>query len=103
MIDIIVFETPYEQTKGLQYRKEIEDDTLFVFPEVLEGTLFHSRNVQEPFEIAFITRDQYILEVWTIFPQEHTIRAPKGTSMAVESKVGVMPRWGFMPGVNISF
>lgn len=102
MIDIIVFKTPLEQARGLQYR-EIEDDTLFVFPGVREGTVFHSRNVQEPFEIAFITIDHYVLEVWTVVPQSQTIRAPKGTSMAVESKVGVMPRWGFMPGVNISF
>ncbi len=102
-LQVVVFDTPEERTKGLQHRWPIEDDTLFVFPDTPEGVLFHSRNVREPFDIAFLSAKLVVLAVYRVTPEAQTITAPRESSMAIEAKAGVLPRWGFMPGVDVAF
>lgn len=100
---LIIFDTPEGQTRGLQYRQYIEPGTLFVFPLIHEDTLFHSRNVREDFDLAFIAQDMTILWKGRIHPEKEVALAPKGTFMALESKAGEMDRWGFRPGRRARF
>jgi uncharacterized membrane protein (UPF0127 family) len=102
-LQVVVFETPQERANGLQHRPVIQDDTLFVFPATPQGSVFHSRNVAEPFEIAFLSSRLVVLSVHRVTPPVQTVVAPPESSMALEAKVGVLPRWGFMPGVDVSF
>jgi len=88
---------------GLQYRQYIEPGTLFVFPLINEGALFHSRNVREDFDLAFIAEDFTVLAKRTIHPELETMEAPRRTFMALESKAGEMRRWGFEPGGKVYF
>lgn len=95
---IIVFETPGEKSIGLQNKPWVEDQTIFVFPGVYEGDVFHSRNVPEAFDIAFIGEDRKILDVQTMSPPADRIAAPKGSAMAIETKGGRCAIWGILPG-----
>jgi uncharacterized membrane protein (UPF0127 family) len=97
-----IFRTLEGQGKGLQH-VDIDPNTLYVFPLSYPGVLFHSRNVREPFDIAFLSKDMVVLKRSTIRPQEGTDIAPEGTFMAVESKAGKLSEWGFDPGRHVSF
>lgn len=99
-VRFIIFDSEEEQAKGLQYRQYVEAGTLFIFPRVHPGSLFHSRNVREDFDLAFVGEDLTILAKATIHPQAETMTAPEGTFMALESKAGEMSRWGFEPGLK---
>lgn len=96
----IIFDSPDEQATGLQYRQYIEAGTLFIFPGIAPGALFHSRNVREDFDLAFVGEDMTILAKATIHPEKGTLSAPEGTVMALESKAGEMSRWGFEIGLQ---
>lgn len=97
-----VFETADEQAEGLQHMPAIDADTLYVFPNVSEGVEFHSQNVPEPFDIAFLTDRQFVLALVRMIPTRDRIRAPKGSAMAVEAKAGRLSRWGFVPGAGMA-
>ena len=97
-MNIIVFETVEDQARGLQFMFPIDPDTLYVFPSVREGTEFHSVNVKEPFDIAFLTEDYFTLLAVRMTPEADRIRAPKGTALAVEARAGNLMKWGFRPG-----
>ena len=98
-----IFQTPEEQAQGLQYMYPIDSNTLYVFPLISEGNVFHSRNVRELFDLAFLSKDMVVLRKSTIRPEAGTDVAPPGTYMAVESKAGNLSRWGFEPGQRVSF
>lgn len=102
-MQVHIFRTLEDQAVGLQHRSPIEADTLFVFPLVYPGLMFHSRNVKEPFDLAFLSCDFVVLRRSTIRPEEGTDVAPEGTFMAVESKAGKLSEWGFEPGRRVSF
>jgi uncharacterized membrane protein (UPF0127 family) len=99
---IFVFRTVADKARGLQYRPFIEDDTLFVFHDISSGDIFHSQNVPEPFDIAFLDEDGEILISAQMMPPHDIIEAPSGTTHAVESKAGRLARWGFVPGNRIA-
>ena len=98
---IVVFETPEERAQGLQYRSPIEPDTLFIFPDIRAGALFHSRNVREPFDLAFLSMGDIILYKATITPEDGIAVAPQGTWSAIEAKAGSFDRWGFVEGFRV--
>lgn len=100
---VVIFDTPDLMERGLQHRRPIEDQTLFVFPLVRPGTVFHSRNVLEPFDLAFISEEREVLVVRTIQPQIEILAAPPRSHMAIESKGGRLARWGFLPGLTVNF
>lgn len=100
---VVVFQTPEEQETGLQYRPAIEAGVAFVFPGIPPGVQFHSRNVAEPFDIAFLSRDGLVLLSGRMFPPYDVIRAPEGAEIAVEAKAGWLPHWGFLPGYKVRF
>lgn len=101
-MDVRVFETVDEQAEGLQHLDSIDPNTLYVFPAVSEGVEFHSMNVPEPFDIAFLTDDYFVLALVRMIPEGDRIRSPRGTGMAVEAKAGRLMRWGFVPGAEMS-
>jgi len=100
-VRVIFFETPEEQAAGLQYRPTIEPDTIFVFPLIKSGAVFHSRNVREPFDLAFLSYDNTVLYLDTITPEAGIAVAPQGTWTAVEARAGWLPRLGFHEGYQV--
>lgn len=97
-----IFRTLEDQAEGLQHLN-VDQDTLYVFPLSYEGVEFHSRNVREPFDLAFLSKDMVVLRKSTVHPQAGTDVAPEGTFMAVESKAGKLSEWGFEPGRRVAF
>lgn len=95
---IITLSTPYEKAQGLQHKRFIEDDTLWVFKGIGEGDSFHSQNVPEPFDIAFVSFEKEVIVVARMTPPGDVIEVPPGTVMAFESKAGNMARWGVVQG-----
>lgn len=93
-----IFETEEAQAEGLQFLPRADPDTLYVFPEVDAGSVFHSKNVSEPFEIAFLSLDYLTLSVTLMAPPHATVQAPKRTAMAFEAVPGRFARWGVVPG-----
>ena len=81
-----------EQAQGLIGMSPIPRDTVFVFPGIQPGALFHSSGVLEPFELAFLASDGHPITLRTIIPPRGIQRAPEGTVRAVESAVGVLSR-----------
>lgn len=102
-MNVRIFKTFEEQARGLQHRPEIESDTLFVFPYITEGSLFHSRNVRSRFDLAFLSNDFRVLSMRTLVPELDTEIAPVGTHMAVEAAAGELSRLGFVPGRRVTF
>lgn len=98
---MVIFDTPELQERGLQWKRAIEDDTLFVFPMVAPGVQFHSRNVPEPFDLAFFTDEFEVIGRLTVVPPLGTAIAPARTYGAIESKAGNLARWGFDRGRRI--
>jgi hypothetical protein len=95
---IHVFETLEDQEKGLQFLPHADPDTLYVFPAIESGSVFHSRNVSEPFEIAFLSLGYLTLSVTFMTPPHTMVKAPKRTAMAFEAVPGRFARWGVVPG-----
>ena len=90
----VVFRTREEQAVGLQFRERIDDETIFIFPGVLPGAVFHSRNVREPFDIAFLSADYRVLAKETVEPEGGVAVAPAGTALAIEAREGLLGRHG---------
>lgn len=97
-MNVHVFETLEAQEKGLQFLPYADPDTLYVFPEVWAGSIFHSENVSERFEIAFLSIDYLTLSVTLMTPPHAIVQAPKRTAMAFEAVPGRFARWGIVPG-----
>jgi len=89
---IVVWSTPEEQAQGLQGRPRVEPDTLFVFPGVAPGGVFHSRNVLEPFDIGFLRRDYSLIGFRTMVPEADVVVLPPETACVVEAKAGTLGR-----------
>lgn len=101
-MNVKVFETVDEQAAGLQYLDSIDPDTLYIFPAIQEDVEFHSMNVPEPFDIAFLTEDYFVLSLARMAPPHDRVQAPKYTAMALEAKAGRLAQWGFVPGAQMS-
>ena len=97
-VRIVTFETPAERALGLQFKEAIEPDILFVFPGTHRGAAFHSRNVPEPFDIAFLSQELVVLQIDYIIPPNGMTVAPPGSAIAVEARAGRLTEWGFRRG-----
>jgi uncharacterized membrane protein (UPF0127 family) len=93
-VTIINLDTPEARAKGLQHMSYIAPETIWVFPSIAPGIVFHSRNVAEPFDIAFLDASGLVLEVHTVEPTRGTVQAPERTAMALETKEGEMSAMG---------
>jgi uncharacterized membrane protein (UPF0127 family) len=100
---ILVFDTLEKAVRGLQFRTSIEPDVLFAFPNVRPGTSFHSMNVPEPFDLAFVASDGTVLSLATLTPPLETAEAPTATARAYEAKAGWLWHWGLVPGRRVNF
>ena len=100
---IVVFNSARGRAQGLQHRPYIDGGTLFVFPEVTPGGFFHSRNVPEPFDIAFVSAELEVLSLWKVTPPNEIADAPPGAAIALEAKSGRLKEWGIRPGVRLPF
>lgn len=103
MFRVFTFKTSADQMTGLQYRPSIEPDLLFVFPYIQEGMLFHSRNVAEPFDLAYLNRNMEVIRAVQLTPPLETDLVPAGATMALEAKAGNLRKWGFLRGGRVSF
>lgn len=101
MLRTVVLDTPEMRERGLQHAARVEPGTLWVFPSVREGDLFHSRNVPEPFDLAFLSVDRVVLSVGTVRPPSGTAAAPPRTALAVEARAGLLHSLGYAPGARI--
>ena len=97
----VVLRAPEDQERGLQRIPRVDADTLYVFPGVQGGAVFHSRNVPEPFDLAFLSGDWVVLWKGTLVPQADTAVAPLGTALALESRAGMMDAVGLRPGAVV--
>ncbi len=100
---IVIFDTPALQARGLQHMPSIPADVLYVFPLVAPGLSFHSRNVPEPFDIAFLAEDFTVLDIALVVPPRGGATAPKRSAMAVEARAGTLRKAGFVVGRKASF
>lgn len=98
----VIWGTPRDQERGLQHLRPIPDDVLFIFTDIEPGTSFHSRNVTETFEIAFVDRFGRVLEERLIMPPTGTATAPPGTVHAIETKEGVMSKLDLRAGKRLN-
>jgi uncharacterized membrane protein (UPF0127 family) len=98
---VVVFETAEERAEGLQHRPYVEPDTLFVFPDIKPGAIFHSRNVREPFDLAFLSFDNTVLFKAMIFPEDQIAVAPEGTWTAIEARAGWLDYWKCIQGYKV--
>lgn len=101
-MNITIMDTPEKQAKGLQHLQAIPRDTLFVFPLITDEMYFHSRNVPERFDIAFLDENFVVLEIATITPPNETINPPSGSAIAVESAAGQLAWLGFEVGHRVT-
>lgn len=97
-ITVITFDTVQKRAKGLQHMFPIPPATLFVFPDMRAGMQFHSQNVREPFDIAFLSARGEVLDVVTVVPPRAIRTAPPGTFVVVEAAEGELLRLGFEQG-----
>ena len=102
-MELVVFDTPAQQANGLQHLLEIPADTLYVFPLIQPGSYFHSRNVPEPFDIAFLAEDLTVLEIWTVTPPREGVDVPQDAVTVVEAKAGTLEKAGFEAGKKAQF
>jgi len=100
-VKVVVFQTPDEKAQGLQNKPFIEPDTLFIFPDIHSGAVFHSRNVREPFDLAFLSYDNTVLYKARVHPQDEVAVAPQGTWTAVEARAGWLDHWRFFQGYRV--
>lgn len=100
---VVIFNNKEEQAIGLQYRRYIEPNTLFVFPFLQAGSVFHSRNVPERFDLAFLSPDRTVLWKGIVTPTAEIAPAPQGATMALEAKEGWLSAWGIEVGHRANF
>lgn len=101
MIRVVLLKSGPERAIGLIGMRPIPPGTLFVFPDVAPGTIFHSRGVLEPFDIAFLDEDGRPILITEIIPPDGLIAAPPGTRTVVEAKRGTLRGFsGFSGNTN---
>lgn len=88
MPKIVICDTPEKQLRGVMGNKEFPKDTLYVFPNVHSGSMFHMSTVPFSLDIAFIDESGAILDVITMEAQYGKAKAPPRTAKAVEAPVG---------------
>lgn len=99
---IIVLRTLEEKKQGLQHLPWIPEQTLYVFEGVPEGIVFHSRNVPEPFDIAFLDDSFTVIGMARMQPPNDLVETPDGTAYVLEAKGGRMKTFGISVGNRLA-
>ena len=93
MPKIVICDTLEKQLRGVMGNKEFPKDTIYIFPNVHSGNMFHMETVPFPLDIAFLDKDNKILEVVTMVAQYGKSKAPPKTVKAVEAPVGYFNKY----------
>lgn len=88
MPKVIVCDTAEKQLRGVMGNKEFPKDTLYVFPNVRAGSVFHMATVPFSLDIAFLDEDDKLLGVVTMPAEYGKAKAPPKTAKAIEAPVG---------------
>jgi uncharacterized membrane protein (UPF0127 family) len=102
-LTIEVADTPAALAHGLMYRKDLPPDEgmLFKFPSTREAN-FWGKNTYIPLDIAFIDKDNRIMEIKEITPMSTRIVRSDGLcAMALETNAGFFDSNGVSVGQKI--
>ena len=97
-------DTPAALAHGLMYRKNMPNDEgmLFKFPSVREAN-FWGKNTYIPLDIAFIDKDNRIIEIKQIVPMSTKVIRSEGLcAMALETNAGYFDSNGIVVGHRIN-
>ncbi len=103
-LTIEVADTPAALAHGLMYRKDLPNDEgmLFKFPSTREAN-FWGKNTYIPLDIAFIDKDNRIMEIKQIVPMStRVIRSAGLCAMALEVNAGFFDSAGVSVGHIVS-
>jgi uncharacterized membrane protein (UPF0127 family) len=89
-MQVKVLLTSEEKRLGLQHLSRIPDDTVYVFVGPPVGGHFHSRNVPEPFDLAFLDSNRTVICWGTMTPPDDAVQVPLGAVYALEAKSGLL-------------
>jgi len=96
-------DTPAALAHGLMYRKTLPDNEgmLFKFPDIREAS-FWGKNTYIPLDIAFVDKENCIMEIKQITPMSTRIIHSDGLcSMAIEANAGFFHTNGVSVGHKI--
>lgn len=102
-LTIEVADTPAALAHGLMYRKDLPNDEgmLFKFPSIREAN-FWGKNTYIPLDIAFIDKENRIIEIKQIVPMStRVIRSDGLCAMALETNAGYFNSNGISVGHRI--
>jgi uncharacterized membrane protein (UPF0127 family) len=102
-MNVKVLLTPEEKALGLQGLPRIPDDTIYVFVGPPVGGYFHSRNVPEPFDLAFLSSDRRVICRGFLTPPNDTAAVPVGAAYAIETKFGVLDQFIVLGKFTLKF
>ena len=88
MPKLVVCDTIEKQSKGVMGHRVFPKDTVYLFPEIDQGAMFHMATVPFALDIAFLDQNDKVLMVTTMPAEYGVAKAPKGTVKALEGPVG---------------
>ena len=97
-------DTPAALAHGLMYRKNMPNNEgmLFKFPSIREAN-FWGKNTYIPLDIAFIDKDNRIIEIKQIVPMStKVVRSDGLCAMALEANAGYFDSNGIVVGHRIN-
>jgi len=103
-LTIEVADTPAALAHGLMYRKNMPNDEgmLFKFPSIREAN-FWGKNTYIPLDIAFIDKNNRIIEIKKITPMSTKVVRSEGLcAMALETNAGFFNSNGVSVGHTIN-
>ena len=104
-LHVEIVETPLSLAQGLMFRKSLEENSgmLFKFSGPMEAS-FWGRNTYIPLDVAFIDKNNRIVEIKQITPlSTRIITSSNLCNMAVEANAGFFQRNNIKPGYKVDF
>ena len=100
-----VADTPEARERGLMHRTEVPEGTgmLFVFDDE-DIRQFWMRDTYVPLDIAFVNREQEIVDIQQMEPEDEEFTESASPAMyAVEVRAGWFEEQGIGPGASVEF
>ena len=95
---VIVFKTPWEQTRGLRGVAHLPWSTIAIFPNVFAGRFFNTIGCMIPLDIAALDMRDRVLKHWTVNPGTSSVGPmPPGTFKVLEANAGWINSVGKKP------
>jgi len=101
MTKMVICDTLEKQLRGVMGNKEFPKDTLYLFPNVVAGSLFHMATVPFSLDIAFLDEDNTLLDVVTMPAEYGKAKAPVRTAKAVEAPVGYFEKFELLTKIPL--